>query len=124
MNYKVIMAATVVGMAFAVSPARAQNAASADAESATGLAEIVVTAQRRTERLQDVPVTVSAVSANMLADNNILSAQQIGELVSGVVMTSGNTSVMPFIRGIGSSQRTAPAESSVATYIDGIYVQR
>src|SRR5690606_14972861 len=89
-----------------------------------GANEILVVAQRRSERSQDVPVTVIAASGDLLSDVNIQNVQEIGKLVTGVQFGRGATAVMPFIRGVGTSQRSVPAESSIAAYIDGVYVPR
>ena len=96
--------------------------ASADAAAeAGGIEDIVVTATRREERLQDVPVAVTAIT------NSTLSAAGVGGLRDLTVVVPGfqggrNATVnQPTIRGVGSSGIGMADESNVATYVDGVY---
>ena len=86
------------------------------------LGDVVVVAQRRAERLQDVPVAVTAVEGLALAKASALQSTDI-KLVSSsanVMETAGY--VAPYIRGIGSRAIGPGIESPVATYVDGVYV--
>ncbi|BAK67464.1 TonB-dependent receptor-like protein [Sphingobium sp. SYK-6] len=84
--------------------------------------DIVVTAQRRSERLQDVPISVSVVGGERLARDNLTSLSAVADRLANVRITPG-----PFdqlnIRGIGSSNNTG-FEQSVATFVDGVYRSR
>lgn len=84
--------------------------------------DIVVTAQRRSERLQNVPVAVTAASAAKLAAIGITSTQELSVVTPGLSapQTAGYT--QPHIRGIGSSTNGPGLEQPVATYIDGVYI--
>lgn len=128
MNCKAAILAGAAGMALMAVPAHAQDAqaeaSAAAAENERDDADIIVTAQRRSERLQDVPLTVAVATEDMIQGANIDNATQIGKLVTGVVITSGNTTLMPFIRGVGTTQRAIGSESSIPSYIDGIYIPR
>lgn len=94
-----------------------------DASSATsqGLEDIVVTAQRREENLQRVPVTVTALTSNTLERSGIINIRNLQAAVPGLVSLQVSNNFVPFIRGVGTNQTSAGSESSVAVYIDGVY---
>ena len=84
--------------------------------------EIVVTAQRREQRLQEIPLAVTAVSARTLANTGTIQSTDL-KLVSpslDIRVTSGYTN--PYIRGVGSRALGPGVESPVAFYVDGIYI--
>lgn len=83
-----------------------------------GLREVVVTAQKREERLQDVPVPVTAITADTLVEANQLRIQDYYSSVPGLSMTSqGNGDVTLAIRGITTGYATNP---SVGVTIDDV----
>jgi outer membrane receptor protein involved in Fe transport len=85
--------------------------------------EVVVTAQRREQRLQDVPVAVSVVSGESLERGNLRTLEDIGTRLPNVKITSGPLVDQINIRGVGSGQN-AGFEQSGATFVDGIYRSR
>lgn len=117
-----------VGAAEQAAPAQTDSAAveSAPPRSAPAgvLEEIVITAQRRAENLQDVPVSVTALSATALANAGIRNADDIGTVVPSLEMNRGTGPVLIFLRGVGNSDAAAGIENSTATYVDGIYYAR
>ena len=97
--------------------------AGASSDSAqTGVEEIVVTAQRREERLQDVPVAVTAASAARLATVGIQTTQDLSLVTPGLSAPQTGGFAQPHIRGVGSSTNGPGLEPPVATYIDGVYI--
>ncbi|MFD0847087.1 TonB-dependent receptor [Sphingosinicella xenopeptidilytica] len=86
------------------------------------LEEIVVTAQKRSESLQRVPVSISAFTPAKLEQQQIEGAAQLQIAVPGLVYSSSGGFATPYIRGIGSDIATVGAEPGVATYVDGVYV--
>jgi outer membrane receptor protein involved in Fe transport len=90
---------------------------------APGLEEVVVTAQRRAQRLQDVPVAVSVVSGVSLQRANLTTLEDVSERLPDVKITSGPLVDQINIRGVGSGQN-AGFEQSVATFVDGVYRAR
>ncbi|MGE4431260.1 MAG: TonB-dependent receptor [Sphingobium sp.] len=84
--------------------------------------DIVVTAQRRNQRLQDVPIAVAAVSGEQLQARGITSTESLAAAVPGLTVTTAGPSGKLFIRGIGADAGDPANEPSVATYIDGVYV--
>jgi iron complex outermembrane receptor protein len=97
------------------------NAASGDAASRANLGDIVVTAQRRTEKLKDVPLTVSTLSSSDLAKAGVTSFSGLQNLVSGFTFSGFGTSPEPSIRGVSTTLSDAGSENPNALYIDGIY---
>jgi iron complex outermembrane receptor protein len=83
--------------------------------------EIVVTAQRRSQRLVDVPITVTALSQSTLKASGVTSTGDLGAVVPGLTMDRSGPFSQPTIRGIGSSVTGPGIGTSVATYIDGFY---
>ena len=101
------------------SEAYAQKDEASATEGSVG--EILVTAQRREEILRDVPLSVSAVSAEMLDQAGIVNSRELGMIVPGLRVEASGTFVQPTIRGI-TTVLTGPATASnIATYIDGVY---
>jgi len=98
-------------------PAFAQNApAEANAATSTGLGEIVVTARRRDERIQDVPVAISVVTTQTLAQKQITNSYDLAQNTPGLSSMSGaanRNAATFFIRGMGYTNTSTP---SVVTY--------
>ena len=90
------------------------------------LEEVIVTATKRAESLQDIPVTVNAVTADTLQDAGVVDLADVAQLVPALTTT---TNLSPFatgirIRGIGTSQNSIALEASVAFVVDGVYMGR
>nr|WP_233710026.1 TonB-dependent receptor plug domain-containing protein [Aestuariicella albida] len=85
------------------------------------LEEVTVTAQRRSERSLDVPISITALSADQLGKGDVQQLGDIMKLTAGVRFdtTSGNT--QPTIRGVGSVVVVAGGGSNAAVYTDGLY---
>src|SRR3546814_8992113 len=85
----------------AAAPALAQDAA--DAVSApTGLNDIVVTAQKREQRLQDVPVSIVAIGGRQIEDMKITDLRSIQGYVPNLAVLNSGVNPVVFIRGFGS----------------------
>ena len=95
--------------------------ATPDARSAATLGEIVVTANRRAENLQNVPITVAAVSSAGLVNAGVANIQDLKSVVSGANVVSSNGFINAHLRGVGSSNPGPSIESPVAIYVDGVY---
>lgn len=109
-------------MALAVSsPALAQTA---EQDDTTTLGDIVVTAQRRSETLQSVPIAVTAISAETTAALNIEDLKDLQIVTPGLNISTGVGYAMTFIRGVGATFSSPGVENPVAVYIDGAYVER
>lgn len=99
-------------------PALAQERAPAD--ETAGNNEILVTAQRRTERLEEVPMSVSVVNQATLETNGVTSLRDLSNVTSGFSLGAGGVIPQPAIRGITTVVAGA-YENNVAIYIDGLY---
>jgi len=100
-------------------PAYAQADKSAEDEaSGYTFGDIVVTAQRRSESLQKVPLAVTALDAAALTNAGVVNTQQLAAVTPSMVTNSSNGSLGVFIRGVGSRLAPPGLESSVATYVD------
>ena len=106
-------------IASAVMLALASAAAAAQEGTAT-LDEITVTAQKRTESLQDVPIAVSAVSGTKIAEAGIMKIEDLKNYVPTLFMTETAIGNNISIRGIFSGVNPG-FEQSVGTYVDGVY---
>lgn len=82
--------------------------------------EIVVTAQKREENLQDVPISIQAFSGAKLDAMGISDQTDLQRVTPGLNITAQVSYVVTFLRGVGTDAVTA-ADPSVATYIDGVY---
>jgi outer membrane receptor protein involved in Fe transport len=87
---------------------------------------IVVTAQKRTQSLQDVPIVVTAVSRQLLENAGVKDIKDLTVLVPGLLVTSttSESSTSARIRGIGTVGDNVGLESSVGVVIDGVYRPR
>jgi len=101
-------------------PAAAQKAG---ADTDVTERDIVVTAQGRVQRLQDVPVSVSVVGGEELESQGIRSLQDISQRLGNVKITLGTQVNSINIRGVGSGENTG-FEQAVATFSDGVYRSR
>ena len=113
-NRKLFAAGTLTVLALPVSAME-----SPDGE----LAEVIVTAQGREQRLQDVPVAVSVVSGADLERVNIKTLQDVTGRLGNVKITTGTLTNPINVRGIGSGNNSG-FEQSVATFSDGVYRPR
>lgn len=125
----------VAGMALAMAqtpPASAQNSApqgagtpdAAAAAPQAGLAEIVVTAQRRSERLQDVPISVSVADSKALAAAHVENLSDLQAIVPDLIVADGFGAVETFVRGLGNPSTLVGDEPTVPVFIDGVYYPR
>ena len=102
----------------------AQARANRPALGQLGVEEVVVTAQKRSQRLQDVPIAVTALSSTQLAKRVISSTQDLSQVTPGLTFSQSAVYAQPVIRGIGSSSVGLGDEANVATYVDGVYMSR
>src|SRR5580658_5746208 len=95
-----------------------------------GLAEVVVTAERRAENIQSVPIAVTAFTADALQSRNLSNVQTLGSLSPGVNLDagapfSGDRSVLSAsIRGVGQDDFAFNMNPAVGVYLDGVYLAR
>lgn len=89
--------------------------------------EIIVTARRREEILQDVPIAVTAYSGEQLEQQGALDITDVGDTTPNVTLETSrgtNTTLTAFIRGVGQQDPVAGFEQGVGIYIDDVYLNR
>ncbi len=118
MRIRNLLGASALAMALAATPAWAQDAAP-QAEDDTASTDIVVTAQRSSQRLQDVPIAVSAFSAESLEAQQIENTSDLQLTLPNVVFSKGNFTGASFtIRGIGDLCVGVSCDSATAIHIN------
>ena len=121
----IALAAAMLGGIGAVPAALAQDAGASDLPLND---EIVVTARKTVERLQDVPIAVTALSGQALEARGLGSVtdlQQVAPNLQFTPGTGGNSgAIAPFIRGVGENDFIITADPAVGTYFNGVYVAR
>ncbi len=108
------------------SPALGQTTPAAAAEPNAAaingaLDEVVVTAQRRSERLQDVPISVAAFSTKDLESAGVVSTADLPVLTPGLVFGYQDGLAQPFLRGVGTVAAGPGIENPIAVYVDNVY---
>lgn len=83
--------------------------------------EVVVTAQKREQNLQDVPITVTALSADSLRNAGVTGTRDLALVTPGLVFANNTAAGSPSIRGVSTRGLGPGDEPSVPIYIDGVY---
>jgi iron complex outermembrane receptor protein len=112
------------GVAQSAQDARSQSSGPASSETAgngpeANLSEIVVTAQKRTERLVDVPISVTAVNDRQLEQSGITDVSSLAQVVPGFHMNFSGPEAEPTIRGVTTTSSGVGITPNIATYVDG-----
>jgi iron complex outermembrane recepter protein len=104
-------------------PVQAQDA---DAVETASPAEIVVTAQKRSERLQDVPLAITAISGEKIADQGGLNLETAQAIIPTLNIQKSGTTLNQslYMRGVGTATFSIAAEPSVSTVVDGVVYAR
>lgn len=115
-------AATLLLAAGLAAPAMAQSAQS---ETAVTVGEVVVTAQRREQSLQDVPIAITAFNAEALERTAATGIQDVAGKAPGVTLTQFNIGEPQiFIRGVGTTSDSAASDPSIGVSIDEVSIGR
>ena len=127
MSGTALLALAVAGQAQAQTDPAPPPPPPADASSSLapeGLQEIVVTAQKRAQNVQDTPLSVTAIGGAALAAQGITTVQELNRIDPALQIGHATGTVTTFIRGIGNPVTTAGNEASVPVYIDDVYFVR
>jgi outer membrane receptor protein involved in Fe transport len=95
-----------------------------------GIQEILVTAQKRAENVQDVPIAISAFTAESLTERSVTSVASLSNISPNVTLDagtpfSGSSAVLSaYIRGIGANDFAFNIDPGVGIYLDGVYLAR
>jgi iron complex outermembrane recepter protein len=110
--------------------AQSSDQPAADAAPTGGIAEIVVTAQKRAQDVQDVPIAITAFTAESLSERSVTSVAALSNIAPNVTLDagtpfSGSTAVLSaYIRGIGANDFAFNIDPGVGIYLDGVYLAR
>ncbi len=117
------LSASALAMSGFAAPAAAQGG---DAANDT----IIVTAQRREESLQDVPISISALSGDNLYDRGVTNLKGVSNFAPNVEFTNtnrptaGGAAYGGWIRGVGTGDYAYPTDPGIGLYVDGVYMAR
>jgi len=116
----------LVGLSLAVQAGSVLAQEQATPDEKQGLETITVTAQKRTQNLQDVPVAVTAFTGEEMAESVIKDMYDLQTNVPGLgaFQSQSATNSSFSIRGVGTSSQNFGLESSVGLYVDGVYRAR
>lgn len=121
-----VLAAGMSGPAMAQEPsaeAQSSDASASEATNSTASPEILVTAQRRAERLQDVPVSISVMKGEELRSGNIQNLVDFSVHLPAVKLVQVNQTDFLNIRGVGSGNNPG-FQQSVGAFVDDVYLER
>jgi iron complex outermembrane receptor protein len=102
-------------------PQNATGLSAGEKGAADALEEIVVTAQRRAENLQKVPIAVTAITSESLERGVVTDITDLRSVVPGLNLVNENGAITSELRGIGSNVIGPGFENPVAIYVDGVY---
>jgi iron complex outermembrane recepter protein len=135
-SFLISSAAAAIALLSLSDPAQAQDAGAAQTDQASaetpseGLEDIVVTARRREENLQETPVAVTAVTAEAIAERGISNLSEIAASTpslrfdSGAAISGSSNTATVFIRGIGQTDFNLTIDPGVGIYLDGVFISR
>lgn len=129
-RHHLLTACAGLAVALGSHPAWAQQAAPAAASAGGGIEEIVVTAQKRSENVQNVPIAISAFTAKALQERSVGDVSALSAMAPNVTLDSstpfsGSTAVLgASIRGVGANDFAFNIDPAVGVYLDGVYLGR
>ena len=127
LNHLLLSGAAIAAMTSYAVPAFAQASDEGDAAAASdsgGGNEIIVTAQKREQSLQDVPISMEVVSGAKLAEFNTSDIKAVMNYTPNVFVQSTAGNDVIYIRGFGSPPANFAFDQSVSLYVDGVYAGR
>jgi iron complex outermembrane receptor protein len=95
-----------------------------EAKESAALEVIIVTAQKRSESLQETPIAISAFSSTMLDERGITDVESLVSAVPGMHFSQAGSNTRITLRGIGTEQTTVTGDPGVAFHVDGVYQAR
>src|SRR5690348_16789700 len=94
------------------------------ADAPTSVGELVVTAQKRAEKLQDVPIAITALSSQQIKDQHVSDILDLNGLSPSLSIKTDDNAANPkiFIRGVGLNDFNPNTATPVAVYVDGVFI--
>ena len=124
MNFSTCFAPQRRGLLGVLSLALMMPAIANAQDDSSAIEEIVVTAQKREQSLQEVPISIRAFSAEALEKSNIESTWDLQGATPNLTVSGNVRTAQVFIRGIGSLQTGGSGDSSSTVHLDGVYLAR
>jgi iron complex outermembrane receptor protein len=124
---KVFARRSAIATAVALAAVSQSPIVQAQESGALMLEEVVVTARRRAENLQEVPLAVTAFSGDALDARGVTDISELAQVVPSVTLEPSratSTTLTAFIRGVGQQDPLAGFEQGVALYLDDVYIAR
>jgi iron complex outermembrane recepter protein len=125
MNKTFLTGASILALACSQTPAFAQGApaeAAAQTDGVTQLGDIIVTAQKRNESLQNVPAAITAVAGETLSTVGVTDQASLGKLAPGLLIGAQTGFAISFLRGVGQTQAAPNNPPAVALHLNGVYL--
>ena len=119
-----MLAAVAISALSMANPAIAQDATDAEVDSNDGVADIVVTAQRREESLQKVPLSIVALGRDSLDNQNVTQATRLEQVAPGLSIGRSGADPRPAIRGVITETIQGNSDPRIGFYVDEIYQSR
>jgi iron complex outermembrane receptor protein len=107
-----------------VPPAPAVQVAPAASVNSSGLAEVIVTAERRSTRAQNTAIALDVVTGEALRNNGVGDISQLQTVAPGVIIGQNATATVVTVRGVSSRDVTEIGDPAVAINVDGLFLQR
>ena len=110
--------------------AYAQQTETADSERSIEIEEVIVTARKRSEGVQETPIAITALSATQLEQRSLTNLVEVGAYVPNVIMNTspgssgGGNNAQIYIRGVGQSDFLFTTDPGVGIYVDGVFHPR
>jgi iron complex outermembrane recepter protein len=130
-NKRILIGLPIIAFMAAYSPAMAQDiTASAEqndtpsTDSNVGIAEIIVTAQRRTESVQKSSLSIQVVGSEELQQSGVASVRDLAAVAPGVQITQAGAYTQTYIRGVGDYTANNFAQTAISYTIDGVNIDR
>jgi iron complex outermembrane recepter protein len=122
-----MLAISTATCAIFVAPAHAQSGPSvpaAEEQADTDSKEIVVTADRREQKLQDYAGTAATFSGDALKELGVQDITDLNDALPGLTVANNGGNIEVWIRGVGSSNNTELGDPAAATHFEGVYLPR
>src|SRR3569833_3841994 len=120
-NSAMALALLYVPSAYAQAAAPADQEASHAVDQPVALGDIIVTAQKRAQRLQDVPVSITAITGRQVEAMQITDLRSIQSYVPNLAVLNSGVNPVVYIRSFGSGPNNVAFDQEVSVYSDGIY---
>lgn len=114
--------ASALALLLGVAAVHAQSTTESTVKTSSALEEVVVTAQRRSENLQDIALAITALSSEELANSQVVAIDDLTGEVPNFRVSSNQGTAYVFLRGVGNNVLNVGGDGSVAVHQDGVFI--